>query len=363
MLLKRKGWTMKSYDEMSRSILRRRDEYLEGRKKKTRSILKAAACASVSALVVIAAVVFVKNGIAGGPKIPVATETDISAVSGPESSGRIPPDWDRRAFIAGGKDKDKIIRTDEEHMAHATHILDAVYLGTYTTEYGTELMFLPTKVYRGELSEKNKMTIYVQPYGDMDEQVITSEGTQEGEQPAYEKGQTYLLVLEKHISVYYEHDKFVISGGLYVAANDRDKWIEYHDKVDALSAESVPTEIMYGEPWTESDNLDDVLLASDHIFIVNIDCELDKNPYGPTTLYYCRVKQVLRQTSDIPEHIYVQLFNGTVRIGEDYVLLLSDVGKTNPVFSLSSRCHSVYSVGEAQSIPVLQALFTDWYSK
>ena len=115
----------------------------------------------MSALVVIAAVV--KNGIAGGPKIPVATETDISAVSGPESSGRIPPDWDRRAFIAGGKDKYRIIRTDEEHMAHATHILDAVYLGTYTTEYGTELMFLPTKVYRGELIEKNKMTNYVQP--------------------------------------------------------------------------------------------------------------------------------------------------------------------------------------------------------
>ena len=58
-------------------------------------------------------------------------------------------------------------------------------------------------------------------------------------------------------------------------------------------------------------------------------------PIRPTTLYYCRVKQVLRHTSDIPEHIYVQLFNGTVRIGEDYVLLLSDVGKTNPVFSLS----------------------------
>lgn len=335
---------MKTYEEMAQSVLQRRDEYVELQQARRKNYMRAASGVAVLVILVLA-VIGILNA---GSKAENGSPSD-SRMIGNNTADKVqhslPEDFH-------GTDSDRILRSEKEVIVHATHILDATYLGPYATDYGVEFMFLPTKVYKGELSDKNQSVIYVTSSVDCEVWSQSPDGS--GDMP-YKVGETYFLFLEKHISVYYEHDKFVPLGQLLLASDDA-KWDAYHVNVEALIKNGSTSVAMYGVPFTESDNLDEVFEASENIFVVKIESVIATSTFAPTTLYSCRVQQLVRDASDVPQYIWVPLFNDTVEVGEEYLLLLSDANDTKPVYSLASRNHSVYAVSDAKAIPALREI-------
>lgn len=232
----------------------------------------------------------------------------------------------------------------EEVAAKADYIMDAVYTGSSTTEYGTELMFRPVKLIKGSMVTSANANIYVQPIDDL------------SVQPEYKAGKTYMLFLNKHSSVYYDHDKYTQLGGLYIPENDA-KWKNYHTQVTQIAAASrnSPTESTE-KRYTDATDIDEVIAFSENIFVVRIDSVLAVSTVGPTTVYNCTVLKTVKNTPNGNGKIYITLFNDTVSVGGEYLVLLAETGETSLIYGLSSSDSSVYSMEVANAQPSLKAL-------
>ncbi len=352
---------MKTYEEMAKSVLQRRDEYVEIQQMRRKKHLRAASGVVALGVLVLVVISILHVGMQSGSHDASTLDVDrlntqptgerVDNADRSEATGKV-----RFRFSEDfhGISSDRLFLSAEEMVAHATHILDATYLGTYTTEYGTELMFLPTKVYKGDLSEKNQSVIYMTLRGDCE---ACSQSPDDAEGIPFKEDETYLLFLEKNISVYYEHDKYVSLSDMVLASNDA-KRDGYYNQIEAMIKNDSSSVAMHGLSFTESDNLDEVLEASDNIFVVKIESVIAESTLTPTTVYSCRVQQLVRDASDVPQDIFVPFFNDTVKLGEEYLLLLSAANDTKPVYSLSSRLHSVYAVCDAEAIPELRELLT-----
>ncbi len=354
---------MKTYEEMAKSVLQRRGEYVETQQARRKKCFRAASGVVVLGVLVVAIVGILHAGWrADNRKFPSIDADRLNVQPTGEIVDNVNRNYgtDRKKFRFPGdlhgvlSDSDKLLLSEEDVVFYATHILDATYLGTYTTKYGTEFMFLPTKVYKGELSDKNQFAIYVTLRGDCE---VSPHSPDDAEGIPFKENKTYLLFLEKHISVYYEHDKFVPLSEMVLASNDA-KRDGYYEQVEAMIKNDSSSVAMHGLSFTESDNLDEVLEASDNIFVVKIESVIAESTFTPTTVYSCRVQQLVRDASDVPQDIWVPLFNDTVKVGGEYLLLLSAANDTKPVYSLSSRLHSVYAVSDAEAIPELRELLT-----
>src|SRR5699024_5997537 len=188
-------------------------------------------------------------------------------------------------------------------------------------------------------------TIYVQPESEQDVVV-------------YKENEMYMLFLEKNSSVYYEHDKYVQINNIKVSANDHN-WDPYHDQAQTIldkHSDTVPSS--YGSEYTHSTNINDILEVSENIFVVKIKDVFSKSNIGPTTVYQSSVIKTIRNTPSDSGNILITLFNDTVNIGDEYVVLLADATDSAPVYTLSSK-NSVYTLEEAQAIPELEMLLND----
>lgn len=242
-------------------------------------------------------------------------------------------------------ENDEIELSLNEITSQATHIVDAKYVGEYQSEYGNELMFKPVKLLKGEINTNDEKTIYVQPESEQDVVV-------------YKENEMYMLFLEKNSSVYYEHDKYVQINNIKVSANDHN-WDPYHDQAQTIldkHSDTVPSS--YGSEYTHSTNINDILEVSENIFVVKIKDVYSKSNIAPTTVYQSSVIKTIRNTPSDSGNILITLFNDTVNIGDEYVVLLADATDSAPVYTLSSK-NSVYTLEEAQAIPELEMLLND----
>lgn len=236
----------------------------------------------------------------------------------------------------------------DEVVSYSTHIVNAEYVGEHTSKYGTELMFKPVKILKGEIDTHSDNVIYVQPI------YINSEQ----EPVPYQKNMTYMLFLEKNSSVYYEHDKYVQLGKEQVSSSDS-KWDQYSAQIPTALAElgnKAPS--AYGTKYTNSTEIKDILEVSSNIFVVKIEDVYAKSTVSPTTVYRGSVTKTIRNNPVDDGNILITLFNDTVDIGNEYVLLLADASQSAPVYTLSSK-NSVYSVEAMKAIPELEQLLYD----
>lgn len=243
---------------------------------------------------------------------------------------------------------DHIELSFDEVVSQATHIIEAEYIGGFSSKSGSELMFKPVKLLKGEIDTDVESAIYVQP--------LSINSAQET--GTYKTNGTYMLFLEKNSSVYYEHDKYVQLGELYVSSSDS-KWDQYHAQIQtALTKFSDKAPLDYGVEYTISTDIKDVLQTSKNIFVVRIEGVYAKSTVTPTTVYSCSVIETLKNTPDNNGDILITLFNDTVDIGGEYIVLLADATETTPVYTLSSK-NSVYSLKEGKVIPELEKLLKD----
>lgn len=229
----------------------------------------------------------------------------------------------------------------DEIVLAATHIIDAEYVG----KSGGEFMFKPVKTIKGKLDTDAENVIYVEPSPE-----------NFGQEPEdYKKGGLYMLFLEKHRMVFDEHDKYVQVPESLVASGD-EKWEYSHTRAQTVLAETGgESRDSYGLPYTHSTVMSDILQVTENIFVVHVEDIFAESKINPTTVYSCKVVKTIKNKPVYGGDILITLFNGTVKVGGEYVVLLADATESAPVYVVSSK-NSVYSWKEAETIPELKEL-------
>ncbi|MBO4871949.1 MAG: hypothetical protein J5496_00850 [Lachnospiraceae bacterium] len=244
----------------------------------------------------------------------------------------------------------------EACMRQATHLIDAVYLGLVTDEYGSELLFQPVKTIKGELEETDWEGIYV----------TLSNGNPYAEESAFQGyfivGRQYFLCLNKFIAVTYAHPKFGQVGGWQIS-EAQPEWEEYHRMANRVAEEAPAQEnvIFYGNPFLTSGSAAEVMDFASNVFVLIVEQRELESRSGASSVYRCKVEKALRNTpvTLADGNILLTLPNGLVTVGETYVVLLADCRATAPVYTLAAKENAVFSVTEALTEPALSDLLQE----
>lgn len=226
---------------------------------------------------------------------------------------------------------DRIEYTYEETIEQCTHIVEAVYEGSEIVDNYNDLKFSVVDKIKGDMSDS---LIYVQ-----DSYNLMAE---------YATGNTFVLFLDKHVSLYSTNDIYTIRK----CQPSKEVDIKYIQ--DIINASQVEAPDKYGYVYTKSTDMKDILDVTANIFEVEVlDVEL-VSKYAPTTIYNCRVNKTMKNE---PENSDIQIvfFNDTVEKGKDYIVLLADTKVPSKLYTLSSK-NSVYTPEEANKIPELSSL-------
>lgn len=234
---------------------------------------------------------------------------------------------------------DNLVLDLQKAMEHSTHIIDAVYTKEEESASGVTFCFAPIQAVKGSM-EAVEDVIYVQ---------LPSE-----EKPIFQENGEYLLVLEKNISVYYEHSVYVLLEA--VPANQRD-WEDTLAEAKRIAAVSDSSPKYYGTPYSDSDKPAELLSFASNVFCVKINDIYAESTIAPTTVYQCTVTAAAKGMPSGSE-ILVTLFKDTVSIGEEYVILLADAENTKPVYTLAAKKGCVYTLSEASAVPELERMLS-----
>ena len=191
----------------------------------------------------------------------------------------------------------------------------------------------------------------------------------------YEAKSEYLLVLERHVSVYTDHDRYLLFGDIYMpmkqleeskmygqplsdnatlsAITSSTDTLKYIETLAADSADSVP---FYGSDYVRSDDFGEIAEGATHILRVKVNSLLSKGADGDRETYRCSVKECLKG-SVADNNIFVVFFPEQAVEGEEYIVLVNRSGdETSLVFSLAAKQNSVIAADDAESVAAVSAL-------
>lgn len=230
---------------------------------------------------------------------------------------------------------DDIQMSEDEIMKSATHIVDAVYKGQYETPYITQLIFEPSNTMKGTFKKSDEKQIYVS----------IPENTPS---PFFVKDQIYFLCLEKHVSVYWETDQYILMDDLIISEKDS-RWGEFHEKaIRITSATKDSTPDYYGIPFSTSTDIGELIAFSGNIYVVRIDGIEATSTINPTTLYDATILKIVKGGRESKAQILLTLFNDTVEVGKEYVVLLADSSNIETIYTLSAKENCVYSMTDSK---------------
>lgn len=173
------------------------------------------------------------------------------------------------------------------------------------------------------------------------------------------------LVLERHSLVYYEHDRYFLTGDLYLPRKNLSdstmygqslhlhsesldlKYKTTRDLLDSIDAvvKDVPVEnAFFGSRFTKSDKIADVVNFADTVLVVKPVELLSENEIDRTVVYKCEVLDVLDGELEL-DAILVVFFAESVKTGTDYIVNAVRVEPNSLIFTLASRENSVAKLG------------------
>ena len=265
---------------------------------------------------------------------------------------------------------DKEYVSFEEAVQQATDVIVATFKGYHKHDYYTELEFEISEILKGETEES---TIYV--FETISGVSVTGE-----KETSYTTGQCnfiqgndYLLILEREISVYYEHDRYTMVGEIFLPLDDDIGYYMYnqpikefsgqlHTHENANSITSVVKELceteqnevtFYGSEYVTSTDIDVILEQSDYIVRVHVDEQMIEGVLNNTQTYSCTITELLKGefTEDEKEEwenvIYVIFPKDEVSAGEEYILLLNRADTSSRLFVYSSK-NSIFQVANEE---------------
>lgn len=278
------------------------------------------------------------EGTVGSPGVSSETETTVIGIDGLEDVKNVEDNQ-----VLYFRDQEQL--EDDEVVERATHVVDAVYIGKNNGSSLKDDIFQVKTIYKGRIDTVDEAELHV----------LLTEAHPEGTNLV--AGQTYNLCLEKNFSVYYDYNHYVQIGRI-VSQTDIKDWNDYHDMIDNTMKEIQMTNPeAYGVPFADSTlPIKDIIDFSSNIFIVEIKGVYAESQIQDTTVYYCTVKKTAKNEPTNGGGILITLFNNSVEVGEEYLVLLADASDTAPIYTLSAKSKSIFSLAEVNSIPELNII-------
>ncbi len=243
-----------------------------------------------------------------------AARNTTDTVSTDAVSGREPLSYDGepRQTVASGQ----LQLSFEEMLAASTNIVVATYTGERETHgIYEDLTFSPERQIKGTGLEAEF-------------HVRNPDGTAGG----YAQGETYCLLLEKHVSVYNPYDVYVPLRSTPLKGGEA-------ESLETVLAQTVDTSKTVGRAFIESDDLSEIVRNSPLVAEVVPTALTGSNENNRTERYACDVRSVWK--GRIPASEAEILFTaGTVAVGEPYIVLLAD--PDGAVYYVLSSKKSVY---------------------
>jgi len=221
----------------------------------------------------------------------------------------------------------------EDTILNATNIVTAKFLETAQSFRGNEYVY--------EVEEELKGSI------DCDTFFLITVEYVEASSAMPVTGENAILFLSKYSSVYNEHDNYILMD----IAEDTES--ERH-LITNLSSKSESPNSKSGHVFTRSENFADILAVTDSIFYVTPEEVYASGTTAPTTTYTCTVQASILGQPEFSE-ILITFFNNTVKVGEQYLVLLADHHEGGRIYTLSSP-YSVLTMDEALEIPEVRPL-------
>lgn len=272
--------------------------------------------------------------------------------------------------------------TFEEAVSAATDILVADFTAFHEADDYYELEFTVTKVLRGETTEK---VIYVMT---VPSEVHVEESPERSFVSGlynYVPGHSYLLVLDRRVSVYYEHDRYTMVGDIFVPLDDdlgvymyyqpiedvvaaetgtqsvsargltQDK---VYDTVAALSKITSSTVPYYGTSPVQPDTVEELTACSDYVLRVSVGDLIADGTYQDTKTYECKILELLKgeftaeETREWNQKIYVVFRTEDATPNGEYLLFLERADENSRVFCYTSvnSVHSASDPAEMQAV-------------
>ncbi len=261
--------------------------------------------------------------------------------------------------------------TFEEIISAATHIVVAEFTGELEISPGGRYSFLkfrPISSIKGSISDEYiSVCCFNGTYQLIDgkEAGTSYQGNVYAE--GYKAGEQYLLVLEKHVMVFYDCDRYLPIGGLFIPKTstidearmysgnlseqtgiktEENNTFRYYaeELIPELVKNDTSEKIDHkGLDFIKSDSLNDIIPQSDYIFRLTVlekkRDHLDVN----NSEYECRVDEQIKGFTD-ETFIEVHAFPDSLQVGEQYLMFLTLVGDEgrSRMFNISSKNGSVY---------------------
>lgn len=251
--------------------------------------------------------------------------------------------------------------TFEECLAAATHVVSATYNGEYETHgIYKDLVFTVTKLYKGtDMPREFHLR--------MCEQRVSIAGTDIGYLTSandFTTGETYLLVLEKQVSVYYPYDLYLPLGNIKITSDDAVMYDGVNVKSHSDTLNDTPSDsvVSYIEDYVKNtispaaqgidfirdSSFENVIDNTSIIAIVTPTEYIGGSENNNTSRYLCTVSEVIKGSLN-EVSIKVIFEEDTVELNCEYVVMLEELG-TYYILSSQNSVHSTANTTVIQQV-------------
>lgn len=248
----------------------------------------------------------------------------------------------------------------DECISVATNIVSAKYIDAKQRGMYSDLTFEISEQLKGYIEEENIVVTVMNQYVE----VMDTSIKYEQDYSKYSPGEEYVLILERHVSVYYDTDKYLVIGDIFIpkknisnstiyGEENISNWVSEVD-IEINNYEAITSRIeksvdmspecgYYGTDYIHSDNIENIKEQTEFIFEVKIVESTGGSENNNTESFNCEVMNCIKgeANSDVIEIIFIA---DTVEVGNEYRVMLSHKGKAN-FYTLSSK-YSVNPINE-----------------
>lgn len=250
---------------------------------------------------------------------------------------------------------DKKYISFEEALRSATTVLVGEYQASKDETLFQERQFHVVDVLKGEVEEED---IYVREYiGN-----VSVEGEKEYTYISgcynYIEGHKYILVLDRFVSAYYDHDNYTFYADIFLPLDDQIGFYMYYEPISEEygsdssevieyiqnTCKKIDTEIcFYGSKPIAVNSFEELVKKTDFIFEVIVNKPAVYMPYGDAQAYDCTLVSIVKgeldngQLSEIGGHIQVTCKNKDVTEGNSYLIFVTRPDDQSIVFTYSAK--------------------------
>lgn len=256
--------------------------------------------------------------------------------------------------------------TFEETIALATNIVKAQFQSITDCGNYYEYKFLIETQIKGNIEEE-----YLYVYSDKNVQITVPEkGIVFDNQENYTVGTSYILILERHVSVYYDHDRYLVLSGTFFPTEDMSAFRIYgnetlnaHSQLKSINTNDlqsftnyISTEVSknplkesnyYGTPYITDENIKDIVSGSNYVVRLIPKEQVRTFADNRTAIYQCELVKQYKGTI-VVSSIDVKFVLGTVSVDNEYIVALND-SAVKDLYIISSKS-SVMNVDKENEI-------------